>query len=172
MNIDHPDPQRFIPIVEPDGSMLWKLQPNCSMSPRQLFIALVLVSCPSLLVGIAFFLQGLAWVTLFNGMELLVLLAAFGWYARSAGDSERIRVSQDHVDVQICEGNTLLQQRFNRALTTVSMRRDNDDLLTLAESGSRVTFGKFIPRHLRPQFFQLMRKAIAQPYQPLEVGHG
>lgn len=155
------DPQRFAPVIEPDGSMLWKLQPNCSMSPKQLLQALFLVSCPSLLVGLAFMLQGLHWVTLFNGLELVVLVIAFGWYARSAGDSERIRVTQDYVEVQICEGSALLQQKFNRSLTTVSLSKDGGDLLTLAESGIRVTLGRFVPRHLRLQFFQMMRKQIA-----------
>lgn len=60
------------------------------MSPRQLAVSLGLLVWVSGLVAVFFWLQGARFVTAFAGLELLAVLAAFGWHAVHAADGETL----------------------------------------------------------------------------------
>ncbi len=149
--------RRFEPQVSPDGSMHWKLQRNCAMTPGQLMAGLAIVMLPSVLVGAGFFIHGIPWVAFFSGVEVLIFAFAFVAYARCAGDAEWIRVSDEKVEVQVRTGSEMVHHHFNRAFLRMHINRNAGDLLSLQESGRSVTLGHHIPRHLRTEFCRAIR---------------
>ena len=147
------------PTRHPDGTMQWKLQRNCAMAPGQLMVALSIIMLPSILIAVAFMLQGIPWVSLFCGIELLVLAIAFVCYARNAGDVQWIRVSSEHVEVKVRAGWSERHERFQRAFLKMSLCENQDNLLRIQESGRSVALGHHLPRHLRQDFYQAVRQA-------------
>jgi uncharacterized membrane protein len=156
----------FAPTIEPDGSMHWTLQRPCSMTPGQLLIALVLIALPSVIVALGFLWQGAAWISVFNGLELVILAAAFLRYAHTAGDAEWIRISKEHVEVQVRTGSSQAEQRFQRAFVTLTLSQDRSNTLALQESGRSITLGRHLPRHLRQDFYRMLRAALKSAWPP------
>jgi uncharacterized membrane protein len=148
--------------------MQWKLQRNCAMTPGQLMVGLVVVMLPSLLVGVGFLVTGIPWVTLFSGIEVVIFAIAFVCYARSAGDVEWVRISGEHVEVQVRSGSALAHEKFHRAFLSISMNRQGDNLLTLQESGRSIALGRTVPRHLRADLYRVLRSAVS--WSPLQQG--
>jgi uncharacterized membrane protein len=148
--------QRMASTQEPNGSISWQMQRNCSMKPGHMLCVLILIALPSALIGMGFFLKGATWVTFFSGLELFVLAAVFFAYARHAADNERVRVVGSHVEVQVRQGSTLHTQRFNRKWVSICMPQSAGGLLVLRESGRSMAIGRHIPRHLRGDFYQAL----------------
>lgn len=157
---------RFAPAVLPDGALLWKLGRNCSLTPRGMLLALACVALPSVLVGTFFLLMGLPMVTAFNGLEIVVLAAAFFLYARNATDAEWICVRQACVDVSVRHGAQTQHGRFQPQSVTRGLRQRNDGLLQLRESGRHMAVGRHVPRHLRPEFFDTLAASLQRPATP------
>lgn len=157
---------RFAPAVLPDGALLWKLGRNCSLTPRGMVLALACVALPSVLVGAFFFLMGLPMVTAFNGLEIVVLAAAFLLYGRNATDAEWICVREASVDVSVRHGAQMQHGRFLPQSVARGLRQWHEGLLQLHESGHHMAVGRHVPRHLRPEFFDTLGASLSRPTHP------
>jgi len=150
---------RLEPLVSPDGSLQWKLQRNCAMTPVQLLTGLWFIMLPSMLVGVAFLYHGIPWASVFSGIEVVVLAIAFVCYARNAADAEWVRISGDHVEVQVRSGSVLIQENFHRSFLRMRLCKDRGKLLTFEQSGRSISVGHTIPIHLREDLYLALRSA-------------
>lgn len=66
----------------------WSLQRRCALTPGQFLSALSVVALASVAIGGFFWVQGVAWVALFSGLELALVALAFLWHGLHAADGE------------------------------------------------------------------------------------
>jgi len=137
---------------EPDGFILVARRNN-SLSPAGRSLVVGSLAAISLVISLAFALQG-AWMILpFAGLEVLVVYLAFRCVERHAGDFESLSIQGDQVLIVRQERGEVSRYEFNRYWAQVVLEPGRKVVLALRSHGRQVEFG----RHLTEQ----QRRAMA-----------
>lgn len=139
----------------------WILQRNCSLSPRQVALAYVLLCTGALTVGIGFLLHGVWQVLAFTLPELSLVGLALLLYARHALDHESISLSASGLTVDCVRAERHHIVRLDPLWASVSLpdgRRQ--PLLRLESRGVRVEIGRFVSDARRRQVARELRLAL------------
>lgn len=143
-----------------EGTRVWKLQRNCSLTPGHTACAFALVAAVSLAVALGFAMAGVGVVMIFTGIELLALGAAWLWWGRHASDGEVVVLTSQQVHVQSFCASRTDQQALPR--TWLRVQRDAQGLW-LQSHGQRVRVGlQASPVRLRA-FESELREALRAP---------
>ena len=137
----------------------WTLKRNCSISPRQLAMFYASICAVSLLLACVFTFHGAWLVLVFACIELSAVGLAFLYYARHAGDRERILLQDDCLMVELIESERCQQYRFD----THSLRVEAPEQrgLVLLHGGSRrLGVGRFLTQFKRREFALELRSAL------------
>jgi uncharacterized membrane protein len=130
-----------------DTSVVWQLQRNCSIAPRQLLGVYLSLLAVSLSIAAMFWWQGVPWVLPFASAELLALGVALLVYARHANDGESIRLDGGRLTVEQSVGSRTWKVEFAPAWVRVEPEQGDRSLVELSGQGRRVVVG----RHVRPE---------------------
>ena len=138
----------------------WVLKRNCCLSPRQLlrfYASLCVVS-----LGIAFFFwrMGATMVMPFAVLELTAVAVALVFYARHAGDGEKIVLSDGQLMVELEVAGKVRRAQFNSQWVRVEPERGNGSLISLSGQGRLVRVGRHVRPELRPALAQEIRRAL------------
>lgn len=143
-----------------DAGIEWALKRNCSVTPAQLGALYASLCGVSMAVAGFFWVQGATLVLPFAALELLAVGTAFLVYARHATDSERIRLSQGRLVVEVETAGRLSRCEFPREWVRVEPRREDDHLIEVLGGGRSVKVGRFLRAELRPALAREIRLAL------------
>jgi uncharacterized membrane protein len=144
-----------------DGSVVWVLKRNCSITPRQSLAAYGGLCV--LLMGVA----GLCWangaelVMPFAWLELLAVGAAFCVYARHATDRELISLRDGRLIVERHSHDSCIG-RVDFALESVRVQPHAGEraLIELTGEGKKATVGRYVRPELRPVLADELRSVL------------
>jgi len=142
------------PRLETAECVQWRLQKNCSLTPRQLATCLVCFSLPGLLAGLAFYALGAPMILALLVLQFSTLVWCFVQYARHASDCEWLTVSRGAIEVQVDCGATRSRSTFSPVAASLRLLDQQQNLIAISERGHSVHIGGGLPRHLRPHLFQ------------------
>lgn len=138
----------------------WTMQRNCSLSPRQMAVAYVVLCLLSFSVATFFVLHG-AWpVLVFSVLEMSAVTAAFLCHARHVADHEHIVLAQGCLTVETVLAGKMQQVQLEPYWTRVVMPRRGRDLIVLEARGVKVTVGGFVNEVRRAQFAEELRQEL------------
>jgi uncharacterized membrane protein len=142
---------RALPIGDSRGEGLrWIMRRNCSLAPRQVLNAYLLISGISLAIAAGFAVSGATPVLLFAGLELVVLGIAFLIYARHASDHETIELRDDQMWIEHHFGGRVERSEFRPEWVRVEPAVGQGSLLEVSGAGRKALVG----RYLRPEWRQ------------------
>lgn len=144
-------------------ALQWVLPRNCSLTPRQVFGAYLLLCCVSLVVGAAFSWWGATPVLAFAGVELLLVGAALLVYARHAGDRESITLDGTALRVEHHRGRQMQAAEFRSAWVRVEPQHGEGSLVELTGEGQQACVGRYLRPELRALLAQELRRALRGP---------
>ena len=141
-------------------AVLWLLKRHCSLTPAQLgwlYASLCVVS-----MGIAgfFWAQGATMVMPFAWAELVAVGAAFLFYARHAGDGERIVLQGGQLVVELDTGGYTQRAEFNREWVRIEPKHGDGSLIEVSGQGRLVRVGRHVRPELRPALAREIRLAL------------
>ncbi|MDQ3059527.1 MAG: DUF2244 domain-containing protein [Pseudomonadota bacterium] len=140
--------------------VLWLLKRHCSLAPAQLawfYLSLCVVS-----LGIAgfFWWQGTPMVMTFALMELLAVAVAFLFYARHAGDAEKILLQDGQLVIELETAGRTERAEFRREWVRVEPRHGDGSLIEVSGQGRSVRVGRHMRPELRPMLAREIRWAL------------
>jgi uncharacterized membrane protein len=138
----------------------WLLKRNCSLTPRQLAKAYLLLCAGSFSIALAFTLQGIWIVLAFALVEMTVVGAALLHYARHALDREHIALTERCLLVERTEGAHTEQVRLDPTWTRIALPDDRRALIALESRGTRVEVGAFVTEATRRQVARELRREL------------
>jgi uncharacterized membrane protein len=138
----------------------WLLKRNCSLTPRQLAKAYLLLCCGSFGVAVAFTLQGLWIVLAFSLVEMTVVGAALLHYSRHALDREHIALTERCLLVERVRGERIEQVRLDPYWTRITLPESRRDLIGLESKGTHVTVGAFVTDEQRQRVARELRREL------------
>ena len=148
----------------------WNLRRNCSLSPRQLAFAFLVLFVLSVLVSGAFLLLHGAWqVFVFAMLEMLGVAFAFLCYARHATDQERIALSDNCLLVERVLAGETLQVRLDPHYTRIVLPKSSRGMIDLEACGNRVAVGRFVTDAKRRLFAHELRQALNARVQTADL---
>jgi uncharacterized membrane protein len=154
-------------------SVLWVMQRNASLAPRQMLWCLAALVLLTLGIAAAFWLRGATLVMPFAGLELVVLGLALALHARHAGDGERIALRDDGLTVEHACGRQLRRVEFQPAWVRVEPRHGDRSLIELSGQGRQIAVGRFVRPELRLQLADELRWALRRWQQhAAQAGNG
>jgi uncharacterized membrane protein len=158
----------------PDGCgerpVQWQMQRNCSLAPRQMVAAYLLVCGLSSAIAAFFWMRGATFVLPFTAIELVALGAALLVYARHARDRESIRLQDGRLIVEHSCGARTLRVDFQPAWVRVEPELGDRSLVELSGQGRRVAVGRYLRPELRRQLANEIRWALRR--RPAFAGAG
>ena len=140
----------------------WFLKRNCSVTPAQLGWLYASLCAVSLVIAVAFWLQGAVLVLPFAWLELSAVGAAFLVYARHARDGETISLQGRQLVVELETAGHRERAEFNREWVRVEPRAGDRSLIELSGQGRRVNVGRYVRPELRPVLAQEIRRALRE----------
>ncbi len=144
------------------GGWLWDLRRNCSISPRQLLNAYLLLCALAGVIGLGFWLQGVEAVLVFTGLELLAVGLAMLLMARHAGDREVITLANREMAVEQHVGPLVECTRFHADWVRVEPCGGEGSLVELSGEGRSVRVGRHLRPEWRDELAQELRRALRQ----------
>jgi uncharacterized membrane protein len=141
-------------------SLQWRFKRNCSITPRQLGFAYLLLSAMSLAVAGYFWFIGVRWILFFTGVELAALALAFAVCARHATNRESIELGPERLVIEQEVAGRVQQVVFNRQRARVAARRSPTQLIEVCEGQRCVCCGHHIRPHWREQVAREIRMAL------------
>ncbi|HWJ96022.1 MAG TPA: DUF2244 domain-containing protein [Telluria sp.] len=142
----------------------WDLRRNCSLTPRQLASAYLLLCAGGLGVALGFALHGI-WIVLpFSLLELAGVGAAFVHYARHALDRDHIALSERCLLVERVRGGHIERLRFNPHWTRVLPPGPGRRLVGIESGGRRTDIGAFVNAAAREQVARELRRELRAGY--------
>ncbi|HEY8607717.1 MAG TPA: DUF2244 domain-containing protein [Noviherbaspirillum sp.] len=139
----------------------WLLKRNCSLSPRQLGLAYVVLCVMSFAVAATFTMMGAWQVMIFALLEMAAVALAFLVYARHATDHEHIALTEGCLLIEQFDGGEVHQVRLDPCRTRVGVPRRSQDLICFEARGVRVEVGRFVPAARRRQIAHELRLGVA-----------
>ena len=159
---------RFGQAVELQGldgtinALRWVLARNCSIAPRQLLGAYLVLCAASLTIASAFWWFGATYVIGFAGLELTLVGVALLCYARHASDRDTVTVGDRSVEVEQWTGPHVRRTAFRSAWVCVEPAEAQGSLVELAGDGQRVRIGRFVRPEQRPLLAHELRQALRE----------
>jgi len=140
------------------------VQPNRSMSWRQLLLAYLAISAVVLAIGLFGLWAGLPLVLPFSGLEILLLGAAFYFSAWRGGVRQVITISGDQVLVEAGRHGPETRDEFHRHWARVVLERSPGgwypSRLYVRSHGRRVEIAAFLNEQERRGLAVELRKAL------------
>jgi uncharacterized membrane protein len=97
-------------------------------------------------IGALFAWNGFWLVMPFSGLEIIALALAFLFWARHAGDYERLWLESGQVVVEVRDGSALAQHRFPLAWSRLLVRQSSRDTqVALCAYGRQLMLGRHLP---------------------------
>jgi uncharacterized membrane protein len=153
--------------LEHEPQREWRLKRNCSLAPRQLGLAYLLLCALSLGVSGSFVVAHGAWqVLVYTLAELLAVAIAFLCFARHATDCERIALDDDALLVERESGGKTCRIRLDPQRNRVSGPQSVGQPVRLEARGISAEVGKFISHEKRQVFARELRAAL-QAYRAM-----
>ena len=144
---------------EPDGFILVARRNN-SLSPAGRSLVVGSLAAISLVISLAFALQG-AWMILpFAGLEVLVVYLAFRCVERHAGDFESLSIQGDQVLIVRQERGEVSRYEFNRYWAQVVLEPGRKVVLALRSHGRQVEFGRHLTEQQRCAMAGIIRAEL------------
>lgn len=143
-----------------EGSVLWLLKRNCSVSPRQLLAVFATLCVVSLAIGIGFWWRGAPFVLPFAGVELAAVAVALFVYARHAADQEQLVLRPGLLQVECSVGRRVDRVEFAPAWVRIEPTAGDRSLIELSGQGKRVSVGRFVRPELRRALADELRSSL------------
>jgi uncharacterized membrane protein len=144
----------------PRTALQWVLKRNCSISPRQLFAVYLSLCLLSAAISAGFWWQGARVVTVFAGIELLLVGVALVIYARHATDCEVLTLAERALAVEQHLGSRIERTEFNADWLVVEPAAGQGSLVELTDRGRRLRVGRFLRPEVRAAFAHELRGAL------------
>jgi uncharacterized membrane protein len=138
----------------------WVLQRNCSLTPRQLGAAYLVLCAAALGIAFVFALHGIWFVFAFALCELVAIAAALLHYARHALDREHIALSERCLLVERVQGGHTERVRLDPHWTRILPPDRRRSLIELESRGTRVSVGSFVSDAVRQQVARELRREL------------
>lgn len=146
--------------IRSEQGLEWSLKRNCSVTPAQLGWLYVSLCVVSLGVAVAFWMLGATLVLPFAALELVAVGLAFLAYARHAADSERIRLLDGRLIVELETAGRMKRCEFAREWVWVEPRGDDGLMIEVRGGGQTVKVGRYLRSDLRPELAREIRLAL------------
>ena len=131
------------------------LKRNCSMSPKALAGVFAALALAVLAIGAGFAVAG-AWLVLpFAGVEVLLLGAAYVFYARHAADYERIELESGHHRVEVAAGERTARYQMDGARVFLEEGR-----VVLRDAKEELEIGRHLGAEARAELAAELRKRL------------
>jgi uncharacterized membrane protein len=153
----------------PRTALQWVLKRNCSISPRQLLAVYVSLCLLAATISAGFWWQGAPVVTIFAGVELLLVGLALVVYARHAADREVLTLAERALAVEQHVGSRIERIEFNADWLVIEPAAGQGSLVELTERGRRLRVGRFLRPELRAAFAHELRGALRRGPRPEDV---
>ncbi len=138
----------------------WTLKRNCSISPRQLFLAYGALCSVSFAIASFFTWRGAWYVLAFAVLEMTAVGIAFLLFARHATDREHIALGHDCLLIELFEAEQSRQFKLDPRATRIEIPAAHYRLIAVEQHGTRVEIGRFLPAFKRQQFARELRSAL------------
>lgn len=138
----------------------WFLKRNCSLTPRQLASAYLLLCVGSFGIALVFVLEGLWIVLAFALVEMAAVGAALLHYARHALDCEHIALSDRCLLVERVRGRRTEQVRLDPHWVRVLPPSGRRGLIEIESRGIRVEIGAFVTDARRQELARELRREL------------
>jgi uncharacterized membrane protein len=138
----------------------WQLRRNCSVTPGQLFKLYISLCVVSMVIAVAFWLQGAHFILPFAWLELMAVGAAFLVYARHARDGEKIILQGRQLVVELETAGRTERSEFAREWVRVEPRAGDGSLIEVSCQGRSVSVGRHLRPELRPALAREIRFAL------------
>lgn len=138
----------------------WLLKRNCSLTPRQLATAYLLLCGGSFSIALVFVLQGIWIVFAFALVEMGAVGAALLHYARHALDREHIALSERCLLVERVLGERTEQVRLDPHWTRIALPDRHRALIELESRGTKVEVGAFVDDATRQKVASELRREL------------
>jgi len=138
----------------------WLLKRNCSLTPRQLIRVYVFLCAVSLAIATFFWNMGATMVMPFAWIELTALGIALLFYARHAGDLEKIVLHGGRLVVELEVAGRTRRAEFNSQWVRIEPARGDGSLISVSGQGRSVSVGRHVRPELRPALAQEIRRAL------------
>lgn len=158
------------PAVATPDAAAWVLQRRCALTPAQLSWVLAALVALSALVGGFFWVMGAPWVTLFSGIEVLALVAAFAFHALHAGDGERVWLHGGRVHVESTCGLTRQTNSMPASMLRVHLLQAEGVIELRGATGS-IRIGRCAPDRTRQRVAAELQQACAGVRWHAETAH-
>ncbi len=153
-------------------ALQWCLQRNCSITPRQLMAVYLSLCALAAVISAGFWWQGAPVVSVFAGIELLLVGLALLVYARHAGDREVLTLAGRSLAVEHCHGSRIARADFQAEWLKVEPVAGQGSLLELSAHGQSIRVGRFLRPEVRGAFAQELRRALRRAGTPEQAtGH-
>jgi uncharacterized membrane protein len=144
---------------------VWIIRRNCSLSPRQLILAYMVLSTLSLLVASLFALYGAWYVLAFSVLEMLALACAFVVCGRHANDHECIALENNRLLIEVVQAEEVRQCTLDSRWTRVTPPASGRELICLEANGIKIEVGRFLTEWKRREFVRELQSALASERQ-------
>lgn len=139
----------------------WYLKRNCSLTPRQLAYAYLVLCAGAFGIALVFALQGIWFVLAFALLEMAGIAAALLHYARHALDHEHIALTERCLLIERVRAGRVEKVRLDPHWTRVALpdcrRRP---LIGLESRGVKVEVGSFVADPIRQRVAQELRHEL------------
>lgn len=146
--------------------MQWVLRRNCSITPRQLFAVYASLCLLAAAISAGFWWQGARVVTLFAGVELLLVGLALVVYARHAADREVLTLAERSLAVEQHLGTRIERIEMNADWLVIEPAAGQGSLVELTDRGRTLRVGRFLRPEVRAAFAQELRRALRRGARP------
>lgn len=141
------------------------IEPNASMSWRNLLVLYGLISFATLFIGVILFMQGFTYVLPFSGLDVAALGIALYVTARRSHIREVITFTAGKVDVQIGHRKPETIYVFTGPWTKIVLQSEKYDWypskLFIQSCDAQVEIGKFLNENERLDLAKELKKTIA-----------
>jgi uncharacterized membrane protein len=133
------------------------LKRNCSMSPAALASVFAALAVLVLAIGAGFAAAG-AWLILpFAGLEVLLLGAAYFFYARHAADYERIELERGRLTVELADAERIERHEFDARRARVCMEKER---VVLRGAKQELELGRHLDAEARAELAAELEKRL------------
>lgn len=142
----------------------WRLKRNCSVTPVQALGFFASLAIVSLLIGLAFWSQGVAFVLVFTVAEVVALGTALLVFARHAADGECVSLEGDRLVVERSHGCVLQRDEWHAGYVRVGCVSEGGApaLIEISGQGRRVLVGRHLRSELREPLAREMRRVLRE----------
>ena len=137
----------------------WVLPRNCSLTPRQLRNAFLLLCGIEAPVALVFWGLGFPWVAFFSAVELTGVAVALLRYARHACDREIVTLEAERLRVECWSGEQVRRMELQAAWVRVAAAPGG--LVLLSACGVELRVGRFVQPQWRDALLRELRQALA-----------